>query len=420
VDAVRRIVVVVALAISVAIPAVAEARQFLTFGEARTEVQDIIRTEMKRAGGTYEEGSASVGCWRAPTRLTDRASCIATWSTADGTSYCGTARIVEHRTFYAQDLTWRAGTYPQGHQCASVPRALRPKLGVSVVVVPMAGQVRVKAKGARGFVALRRAGRIRVGSTVDAARGRVRLITASDARGSTQSGVFDGGAFVVTQERTPPGLTDLSLVGGRANPCGKGAARPLRAGAHQSLRSRVIRSLRGHARGRFRTRGRYSAATVRGTVWLTEDTCDGTNVTDRSGVVDAATGAGQGFTLNPGQSAIFYCFPPGSAFKAPDYCIAVLSQPADGLFAFGLGTHSTAPTYQVCVATPSGANRCGEFPLGAPNANGVRIAGLVCTQFEGPGTYVARWFIGGQQVGVPLPFTATIPQPATQQCIHQP
>jgi hypothetical protein len=232
--------------------------------------------------------------------------------------------------------------------------------------------------------------------------------------------VFDGGSFVVTQERTPPGLTDLSLVGGRANPCGKGAGRPLRAGAHQSLSSRVIRSLRGHARGRFRTRGRYSAATVRGTVWLTEDTCDGTNVTDRSGVVDAATGAGQGFTLNPGQSAIFYCFPPGSAFKGPDYCIAVLSQPADGIFAFGLGTHSTAPTYQVCVATPSGANRCGEFPLGPPNANGVRIAGLVCTQFEGPGTYVARWFLGGQQVGVPLPFTATIPQPATQQCIHQP
>jgi hypothetical protein len=45
---------------------------------------------------------------------------------------------------------------------------------------------------------------------------------------------------------------------------------------------------------------------------------------------------------------------------------------------------------------------------------------VVCTQFEGPGTYVAQWFIGGQQVGVPLPFTATIPQPATQQCIHQP
>ena len=161
----RRIAVALALATSVAIPAVAEAREYLTFGEARTEVRDIIRTEMKRGGGTYEEGSASIGCWRAPARLKDRASCIATWSTTDGTSYCGTARIVEHRTYYAQHLAWQAGTYPLGHRCASVPGALKPKLGVSVVVVPMAGEVRVKSRGARRFVVLRRAGRISVGST---------------------------------------------------------------------------------------------------------------------------------------------------------------------------------------------------------------------------------------------------------------
>jgi ferric-dicitrate binding protein FerR (iron transport regulator) len=38
----------------------------------------------------------------------------------------------------------------------------------------------------------------------------------------------------------------------------------------------VIRKLRGNGRGRFRTRGRYSAATVRGTDWTVEDRCDGT------------------------------------------------------------------------------------------------------------------------------------------------
>jgi hypothetical protein len=74
----------------------------------------------------------------------------------------------------------------------SVASALKPKLGVSVVVVPIAGEVRIEPKGARRFVVLRRARRIPVGSTVDATRGRVRLITASNARGSTQSGVFDG------------------------------------------------------------------------------------------------------------------------------------------------------------------------------------------------------------------------------------
>ena len=32
----------------------------------------------------------------------------------------------------------------------------------------------------------------------------------------------------------------------------------------------MVRRLRGKARGRFRTRGRYSAATVRGTIWETD------------------------------------------------------------------------------------------------------------------------------------------------------
>ena len=39
---------------------------------------------------------------------------------------------------------------------------------------------------------------------------------------------------------------------------------------------RAIRRLRASAKGRFRTRGRYSAATVRGTTWSVTDRCDGT------------------------------------------------------------------------------------------------------------------------------------------------
>jgi hypothetical protein len=34
--------------------------------------------------------------------------------------------------------------------------------------------------------------------------------------------------------------------------------------------------MRSNASGRYRTRGRYSAATVRGTIWDTVDRCDGT------------------------------------------------------------------------------------------------------------------------------------------------
>jgi hypothetical protein len=47
----------------------------------------------------------------------------------------------------------------------------------------------------------------------------------------------------------------------------------------------VIRRLRGNTRGRFRTRGRHSAATVRGTIWTVEDRCDGTLTKVRRGRV---------------------------------------------------------------------------------------------------------------------------------------
>ena len=43
--------------------------------------------------------------------------------------------------------------------------------------------------------------------------------------------------------------------------------------------------MRSNASGRFRTRGRYSAATVRGTIWETIDRCDGTLTKVRRGVV---------------------------------------------------------------------------------------------------------------------------------------
>jgi hypothetical protein len=43
--------------------------------------------------------------------------------------------------------------------------------------------------------------------------------------------------------------------------------------------------VRGRARGRYRTRGRYSAATVRGTTWTVTDRCDGTLTSVTSGRV---------------------------------------------------------------------------------------------------------------------------------------
>ncbi len=46
-----------------------------------------------------------------------------------------------------------------------------------------------------------------------------------------------------------------------------------------------MRSLWGNGHGSFTTKGRYAAATVRGTVWHTSDRCDGTNVTVAEGSI---------------------------------------------------------------------------------------------------------------------------------------
>jgi hypothetical protein len=47
----------------------------------------------------------------------------------------------------------------------------------------------------------------------------------------------------------------------------------------------TVRQLWGNGTGSFRTRGRYAAATVRGTNWLTADRCDGTQVRVVQGVL---------------------------------------------------------------------------------------------------------------------------------------
>jgi ferric-dicitrate binding protein FerR (iron transport regulator) len=47
----------------------------------------------------------------------------------------------------------------------------------------------------------------------------------------------------------------------------------------------VLGKLWGSGKGKFRTDGKYSSATVRGTIWLVADRCDGTLTKVRRGVV---------------------------------------------------------------------------------------------------------------------------------------
>jgi hypothetical protein len=171
-----------------------------------------------------------------------------------------------------------------------------PEIGEEVNIDAARGQVLVavpsaaaRAAGARAsqkgltFVPLEQARQVPVGSFLDTRRGTVEMVSATGTGSRTQSGEFTGGLFQVLQARArrAKGLTELRLKGSSFKRC---RARGGRAGAAQ-LSRRTIRRLRASARGRFRTSGRNSSATVRGTVWITADRCDGTLTTVKRGAV---------------------------------------------------------------------------------------------------------------------------------------
>jgi hypothetical protein len=148
----------------------------------------------------------------------------------------------------------------------------------------LAGAARARAsqKGVR-FVPLREARQIPVGSFLDTRKGRVRLQSARNRRGTRQQGDFGSGLFQVLQsrKRSAKGLTELRLKGSSFAGC----KTPRRGQRAQASASRRIRRLSSNTRGRFRTRGRQSAATVRGTKWTITDRCDGTLTTVQRGTV---------------------------------------------------------------------------------------------------------------------------------------
>jgi len=151
-----------------------------------------------------------------------------------------------------------------------------PEPGKSVNAEPVKGTVRVKSPGG-DFVEWTGEGQIPVGALVDATKGTVRLTSAADLDGKTQTGDFFEGVFKIGQKRESKPVTELTLSGDLT--CGRRSKAQVGAAARK-------RRLWGRARGRFRTRGRRSSAAVRGTTWLVEDRCDATFTRVKDGRVD--------------------------------------------------------------------------------------------------------------------------------------
>ena len=184
------------------------------------------------------------------------------------------------------NVTWTAAPPP--------PPPAPPVPGKSVVVKVVSGQVFIKLPGsgrarqtgpAKGFVPFTGAANIPVGSQLDTKKGRVALTSASDTAGvKTQSSDFYQGIFQVKQTvpkkkpAKPTALTtDLVMKGQIA----RSQCAPLKGARAAATKKKkgpkaVLGKLWGNGKGKFRTAGKYSSATVRGTIWLVQDRCEGT------------------------------------------------------------------------------------------------------------------------------------------------
>ena len=161
--------------------------------------------------------------------------------------------------------------------------ASEPKRGRSVLVAPGFGLVKVRLPGRKGWVLLEDDATIPVGSMINTRNGSVVLTSALDSEGRSQTGSFWEGVFQIRQPANGNGMTDIVLRGGRFGRCRSRGKRPR---ALSSRRRRPVRRLWAKDdNGRFRTHGRDSVATTRGTVWFTADRCRGTLTRVKEGKV---------------------------------------------------------------------------------------------------------------------------------------
>ena len=159
---------------------------------------------------------------------------------------------------------------------------IKPPPGKTLAGDPTAGAAQL-SKG-QGFVPLTEARQIPSGSQIDALRGSLKIVTAAGQVGKTQNATIAGGVFTLTQARTgiTKGITNFALQEGAfagaptyatCKAKGKKAADQA---TTASLSSKTLQLLKASAHGKFKTTGRYSSATVRGTIWTIADRCDGT------------------------------------------------------------------------------------------------------------------------------------------------
>ena len=126
-------------------------------------------------------------------------------------------------------------------------------------------------------------GPIPYGSKLDVTHGTLLLTTDTGTILVYGKGVFAAFVLLRGTDNGKP-IVELRLTSGNFTAC----KRKLSAVSATKPPPKIIRQLWAKAKGQFRTRGRYASATVRGTVWLTADRCDGTLTRVNQGTVQVS------------------------------------------------------------------------------------------------------------------------------------
>ncbi len=152
-----------------------------------------------------------------------------------------------------------------------------PVAGQSFNIDPVAGKVKTKCRKEKAFSRLERPKQVTLDCQIDAENGTVAVTASKGSSGETQTADFWGGLFAIDQEAGDNRKAVLSLAGKRR--CEKrrgkhGTSRPRRA----YRRGKHGRRLWGSGKGNYKTVGSHGAATVRGTIWLVADRCDGSTL----------------------------------------------------------------------------------------------------------------------------------------------
>jgi hypothetical protein len=184
-----------------------------------------------------------------------------------------------------------------------------PRHGISVLAERAAGNIRVKNPGARRFKNLKKVESVPVNSLVDTRGGRLEVTAATGTFGETtpdDSVAFYDGLIRLRQSRGRNAPATAKLAGKLR--CPSGSADELSAGKSSgpvaTTAGKRRRRVWGSGSGNYNTSGSGGTGSVRGTTWLTKDTCRGTffKVTEGIGITVFDLGLKERVQLGPGQS----------------------------------------------------------------------------------------------------------------------